>query len=123
MLELLIVIAVAGVLAYLVVPNFNSTVSSAKATEAKWQLNHLYSLQQSYFYLHSKYTADLDELGFEQENLTTQGGNANYEIAIIDAGAEGFKARATAVVDFDQDGAINVWEIDQEKVIKEITKD
>jgi type IV pilus assembly protein PilE len=34
-----------------------------------------------------------------------------------------YRATATAVVDFDNDGVFNVWEIDEKKQLKEITKD
>jgi type IV pilus assembly protein PilE len=49
--------------------------------------------------------------------------HANYKVEIVEASPTTFKARATAVVDFDQDGQINVWEIDHSKALKEITKD
>lgn len=35
----------------------------------------------------------------------------------------GFRATATAVVDFDGDGTYNVWEINQDKELKETVKD
>ena len=122
-MDLLIWVVVASIIALMVVTNFDSTVSSTKAMEAKNQLNHLHALEKTYHYINSKYSADLDEIGFEHAKLTTEGGNANYQIEIINASASGFTARATAVVDFDNDGAINVWEVDQDKNIKEITKD
>ena len=55
--------------------------------------------------------------------MVTEGGNANYRIEIVSADERGFRATATAVVDFDGDGVYNVWEIDQDKELKEITKD
>lgn len=87
------------------------------------QLTHLHSLEKNYFYMYSKYSVDFNEIGFEQEKLVTQDGNANYQIEILEATMTQFKARATAVADFDGDGSINVWEIDQDKKLIEVTKD
>lgn len=123
MLEVLLVVAIFGIIVYLAVPNFDSAMSNTKATEAKWQLNHLYSLQKSFYYTNSKYADGIEEVGFEQAQLVTNGGNANYEIQITEAGIDGWRATATAVVDFDQDGNINVWQIDHTKTLTEITKD
>jgi type IV pilus assembly protein PilE len=123
LIELLIVLAVIGILIALAIPKQGTVVSKAKATEAKMQLKHLYSLQKSYFYEFSKYSNSADEIGFEQEKLTSEGGNANYTIEIVSASPSGFTARATAMVDFDQDGAMNVWEINEKNELKEITKD
>jgi type IV pilus assembly protein PilE len=65
----------------------------------------------------------LDDLGFEQEKLTKDGGNANYLIEVVETSGSAFKARATSVVDFDSDGTFNVWEIDENKKLTEVTKD
>jgi len=121
--ELLIAMAIIGILILIALPNLMPLISDAKSTEAKMQLKHVQTLQQRYFYVHSKYTADLQGIGFEQEKLTTEGGNANYVIEIVEASASSFKARATAVVDFDQDGTFNVWEINNEQKLEETVKD
>lgn len=72
---------------------------------------------------YSRYSPSLDEVGFEQERLVTAGGRANYRIEIVEATEHGFRATATAVVDFDGDGIFNVWEIDEEKELRETVKD
>lgn len=123
LMEVLIVLVILGIIAMIALPNYSGNVSKAKATEAKLQLGHVQTLAKEYFYENSKYTADINELGFEQEKLTTEGGTANYKIDVVEAGGNSFRARATAVVDFDQDGQINVWEIDQNKKLTEVTKD
>jgi type IV pilus assembly protein PilE len=121
--ELLVVLVIIGVLVLLALPRLMPLISKAKSTEAELQLGHLYTLEKNYFYQHSKYTDNLQDLGYEQEKLTTEGGTANYRIEVIEAGNTTFRARATAVVDFDGDGTFNVWEMDQEKKLTETTKD
>ncbi|MFI5203882.1 MAG: type IV pilin protein [Flavobacteriales bacterium] len=123
LMEILIVLVIIGIIAMMAIPNYSSNVSKAKATEAKLQLTHLFTLEKEHFYTYSKYSPDLEELGFDQEKLTTEGGNANYRIEVVEASPGSFKARATAITDFDQDGQINVWEIDHEKKMQEVTKD
>jgi type IV pilus assembly protein PilE len=98
-------------------------ISEAKSTEAKLQLHHVQTLQQRHFYVNSQYSDDLERIGFEQEKLITDGGKANYLIEIVEASTSSFKARATAVVDFNQNGTFNVWEIDHEKNLIEVVKD
>ena len=121
--ELLIVLVIIGILVLIALPNLMPLISRTKATEAQLQLNHVYTLQKNYFYMHSKYSTDLDAIGFEQQKLVTEGGNANYKIEVIKADTKGFKIKATAVTNFDGDGDFNVWEIDQENKLVEVTKD
>jgi type IV pilus assembly protein PilE len=123
--EILVVLIIIGILAFLALPYLLTVVTRAKSTEAKLQLEHLQTLEKSYFYEYSKYTTDLDELGFVQEKLVTDSkdARANYRIEIISAGNTEFKARATSVVDFNGNGVFDVWEIDENKILKEVTKD
>ena len=123
--EILVVLVIIGILVLLALPNLLPLITKAKTTEAKIQLEHLTTLEKSFFYEKSKYSTDLTEVGFIQEKLTTDGkdGRANYKITIVSASNTGFVARATAVADFDGDGVYNVWEIDQDKNLKEVTPD
>lgn len=120
--ELLVVLVIIGILVLVALPNLMPLISRAKATEAQ-QLTFLHSLEQSYFYTCSRYSDDLVELGFEQASLVAEGGNANYRIEVISADEKGFKAQAVFAVDFDKDGIFNVWEIDQDKKLRESVKD
>ena len=121
--ELLVVLVIIGILVLIALPNLLPLISKAKSTEAQLQLGHVYNLAKSYFYMHSKYSDDLVLIGFEQEKLVTEEGSANYQVEIVEASANTFTATATAVVDFDSDGIFNVWQIDQDKKLVEITKD
>ncbi len=123
LMELLIVLIIIGILVLLALPNLMPLISKAKSTEAQLQLEHIHTLEKSYFYLHSKYSNNFTEIAFEPAKLTSQGGNANYQIEIVEASNNAFKARATAITDFDGDGIFNIWEVDQDKNIKEVTPD
>ena len=123
--EILVVLCIIGILTLLALPVLMPLITKAKSTEAKIQLEHLNTLEKSYFYEHSKYSTDLKELGFVQEKLSTDSkdGRANYRIEVVSATSNTFVARATAVVDFNGNGAFNVWEVDQDKNIREVTPD
>lgn len=121
--ELLVVLAIIGILVLLALPSLLPLISKTKSLEAQLQLKHLLQLEKSYFFVHSKYSNDLQDLGFEQSKLVTEDGQANYKIEITEASVKGFRARATSVTDFDQDGQFNTWEVDNTENIKELTKD
>jgi type IV pilus assembly protein PilE len=123
--EILVVLVIIGILVLLALPNLMPLITKAKTTEAKMQLEHAHQLEKAYFYEHSKYSGNLEEIGFTQEKLTTDGsdGKANYRLEVVNSGATSFIVRATAVVDFDGDGTFDVWEIDQEKNLKETVQD
>jgi type IV pilus assembly protein PilE len=122
--EILVVLIIIGILILLALPNLLPLITKAKSTEAKVQLEHLQTLEKNYYYEHSKYTSDLIELGFEQQKLSTsEGGRANYKIEIFEADNKSFKAKATAIIDFNSNGTFNSWEIDQENNLKETVKD
>ena len=121
--EVLVVLIIIGILILLALPNLMPLITKAKSTEAKIQLQHVYTLEKNFFFEKSQYSRDLMEISFEQQPLTTQGGQANYKIEIAEASNNSFKARATSVVDFDGDGTFNIWEIDQNKKLTEVTPD
>ena len=123
--ELLIVLVIVGILILLALPVLMPLISRTRSLEAKQALKHLHTLEKTHFYEHSKYSSDTREIGFQSEKLVTEGetGKANYLLEITSASAAGYTARATSVVDFDGDGTFNVWEIDQEQNLREVTPD
>ncbi|MCX2679351.1 prepilin-type N-terminal cleavage/methylation domain-containing protein [Galbibacter sp. EGI 63066] len=121
--EMLIVLAIIGILLLIALPNLMPLISKAKSVEAQTQLKAIYNAQTTYRYMHSKYTNDLNELDYEPPVTVKNNGNANYQYQIIEADNALFKARAEAITDFDGDGVFNVWEIDQSGNPKQIVKD
>lgn len=121
--EILIVLAIIGILVMLVLPNQSAVITKAKAKEAQLQLDMLHKLQLTHFYERSKYSDNLKDIGFIQEELVSNGGQANYKIEITEATHQSFRATATSVTDFNGDGNYNVWQIDQDKNLMEIIPD
>ncbi len=113
--ELLVVLVIIGVLVLLAVPKFTSVISKTKKTEAKLMLKQVYILEESFRNEHDRYSDDLLKIGFEQEKLVTNGGDARYFIEITEATDSSFIATATSVVDIDRDEVMDKWQIDEKK--------
>lgn len=118
--ELLVVLVIIGILVLLAVPKFTSVIGKTKKTEAKLMLKQVYLLQDSYRDEHDRYSNDLIAIGFEQEKLVTEGGEARYLIEITEATDSTFTATATAVVDINRNGVMDKWQINGEKKLVQI---
>jgi type IV pilus assembly protein PilE len=121
--ETLITLAIIGILLLLAMPKLMPLISKTKSLEAQTQLKQLYNMQLLYSYTSSKFSGDFGEIDFEAPRTVKEGGTANYAYEILSASTEGFKARATAIVDFDRDGIYNVWEINENGIPKQLIKD
>jgi len=121
--ETLIVLAIIGIMLLLALPNLMPLISKAKSMEAQTQLKAIYNAEATYSYMYSKFTSDFNELDFVAPKTVKENGTANYRYEILSAENGSFKARAEAVTDFDGDGVLNVWEIDEQGTPKQIIKD
>lgn len=121
--EILIVLAIMGILIMLVVPNQTGIATRTKSMEAQQELRMLHNLEYAHFLQFSKYNKDLNALNYLPHKMVTEGGTANYRISVVEASVTDFKGRAEAVVDFNGDGKMNIWEIDQNGQPKEIQPD
>ncbi|PKH50035.1 general secretion pathway protein GspG [Tenacibaculum sp. Bg11-29] len=121
--ELLVVLMIIGILILLALPNLMPLISKAKSIEAQTNLTQLYNMQRSYFFMHSKYSNDLSTIDFVVPKKVNEGGRSNYSYQVIEATNSSFKAKATAITDFDGDGILNTWQIDQDQNLKELVKD
>ncbi|HRE76419.1 MAG TPA: prepilin-type N-terminal cleavage/methylation domain-containing protein [Flavobacterium sp.] len=111
--EMLVVLAIIGILLLLALPNLMPLISKTKSIEAQTQLKYIYNAQKQYHFMYSKYSSEFTELDFEAPKTVKENGTANYMYEILNVSNTDFKVRATAVTDFDGDGVFNVWEIDQ----------
>ena len=121
--EVLIVLVIIGILLLLALPNLMPLISKTKSVEAQTQLKFIYNSQTTYRYMYSKYAHELNEIDFEAPKTVQENGTSNYSYEILAATNNSFKAKATAITDFDGDGIFNVWEIDETGTPKQIIKD
>ena len=121
--EMLIVLVIIGILLLIALPNLMPLIAKARSVEAQTQLKAIYNAQTTYRYLHAKYSEDMIALDYEAPKTVIDNGNANYNYELINGTNITFKARATAITDFDGDGVFNVWEIDENGTPKQIVKD
>ncbi len=54
--EVLVVLIIIGILVLLALPSLMPLISKAKSTEAKLQLEHVYTLERAYFFENSQYS-------------------------------------------------------------------
>ena len=76
--EMLLVLAIIGILLLIALPQFMPLISKTKAQEAKIQLKHISNLQTQYRYINSKYSMDFVDIDFEEPKTVEEGGTANY---------------------------------------------
>lgn len=119
LLELMIVVAIVGLLATIAIPNFFGMQKRAKTTEAKANLGAIWSLQEVYFIENETYCSPSDDVGPGTFDGTTgwtelgfyPKGSIRYEYEIVSASDAAFLARARG--DIDGDLGTDEWTIDE----------
>ena len=116
LIELMIVVAIIGILAAIAIPNFMRYQAKAKQSEAKANLGSIYTSEVTYRAENDTYTATIGNLDWAAAGSTRYG----YEIVAV-VGSTQFSAKATANID--SDGTTDVWIIDQAKALTNSTND
>ncbi|NQY62387.1 MAG: type IV pilin protein [Alteromonadaceae bacterium] len=93
LIELLIVVAIMGILAAVAYPSYTDHVVRSNRAEAQRELTRLANLQEQYFIDHRAYTTDMKKLGMPADPYIT--GSNNYSIDALVVGAK-FSLVATA---------------------------
>lgn len=122
--ELMVVLVIVGILVLLALPSLLPLITKARSLEAQNALKHVHQLERTHYYQFSRFSDDLEGLGFEYDGtFVTEGGNVNYQIEIVESGPTTFLAKATALADWDNDGQFNTWTIDQTGNLVESVRD
>ena len=119
LIELMIVVAIVGILAAIAIPNFIGMQKRAKTTEAKSNLGEIWTLQEAYRAENDTYVAPSGALTAGTYDGTTgwaelgfyPKGTTRYDYTVTSADANSFTAQASG--DIDNDGQNDIWTIDE----------
>jgi len=96
LMELVVVMAIIGILAAIAVPSYRQYTLRSHRAEAKAALLNLAAAQEKFYLQNNTYTTELTDAPPDGLGLTESTEGGFYTIAIDDADADGFAATATA---------------------------
>jgi type IV pilus assembly protein PilA len=117
LIELMIVVAIIGILAAIAIPNFLRYQAKTKQSEAKTNLGSIFTSQVTYFGENDTYAGSIGagSLGWAPEGTT------RYAYSMSGGTTTQFSAQATGNIDTDT--TIDRWLIDQNRSLTNPTND
>jgi type IV pilus assembly protein PilA len=115
LIELMIVVAIIGILAAIAIPNFLRYQAKTKQSEAKSNLSSIFTSQVTYFGEEDTYASSISNLGWAPE------GSTRYTYSMEAGDSDSFTAQATGNID--TDATVDVWKINQDKNLTNPTND
>jgi len=137
LIELMIVVAIIGILAAIAIPNFTRFQARSKQSEAKTNLKAMYTAAKSYFAEKDTYAQGMDIIGFQPE--------ANYRYSYYYPAGSGTQAytgsqntgcsspsgsavtattfTGAACANVDTDATADVWTMDDKNNLNNTTND
>ncbi len=93
LVELMVVVAIIGLLSAVAVPNFQKYQAKAKVSEGKLQLSAIYTAEVSFFSDFSIYASCLNYMGYDPSNEVS---SRYYTTGFISTGIQAIEANALA---------------------------
>jgi type IV pilus assembly protein PilE len=125
LIELMIVVAIIGILAAIAYPQYSNYVMRSKRTDAKTALLDLASREEQFFSMNNSYTADSTKLGYGASfpaNVVSSG-TANYQANVVSQSGTDYSATATPIGSqaADKCGTFGINQLGQESVTGTLT--
>ena len=113
LVELVIVVAIVGILSAVAVPSFNSYIMKSRRSEAFTNLTEIYNKQMAFYIENKRYGTTFDEIRFKVvggrviDSNTIQGEFYTYTLETFDvAGVTSADYQAVATADLDPGDAL-----------------
>lgn len=115
LIELMIVVAIIGILAAIAVPAYSEYVTRSKRADGKAGLLAVQLAEEKWRANHTTYTTALDNTGL---NLGTASPNGHYTIAITAASATDYTATAAPAITDAKCGTLEINQAGTKTIIK-----
>jgi type IV pilus assembly protein PilA len=115
LIELMIVVAIIGILAAIAIPNFLKYQAKSRQSEAKQNLGSIFTSQIAYYGENNTFGNTFASIGWGPEGTT------RYAYTVDVASAGSFSAIAQGNIDTDT--TVDYWSINQEKALVNNTND
>jgi type IV pilus assembly protein PilA len=115
LIELMIVVAIIGILAAIAIPNFLRYQAKTKQSEAKTNLGSIFTSQVTYFGEEDTYAGTVGNLGWAPEGTT------RYAYSVTTGSVTQFTGEARGQIDTDTQ--LDVWTIDSTRTLSNTSND
>jgi type IV pilus assembly protein PilA len=116
LIELMIVVAIIGILAAIAIPNFVKFQCRSKQSEAKGNLKALYVSEESYRAEFDTYSSSITQIGF-----APKGGKIRYAYEITTGTSSAFNASANVATTFAGELGSDAWTITDANAVANTT--
>ncbi|MEW6982136.1 type IV pilin protein [Colwelliaceae bacterium 6471] len=97
LIELMIAVAIVGILAAVAYPSYVDFVKRSNRAEAQSELLRIANLQEQYYMDHRTYTSDMTQLGLGADPYIPEQGNYSIDTSAIAADGSTYTLTATAI--------------------------